>query len=194
MLFSEFKYLVKSDLYRYDGVCTINNFLRNIRLMPGFRYSFVLRLCAYAHKKRVYRYTLSPFLDYLYRHYTIKYGISISPDTRIASGLYIGHFGGIVVNTDTVIGRNCNISHDVTIGQVNRGAMKGSPTIGDNVYIAPGVKIIGKITIGNNVAIGANSVVTKDIPDNAVVVGIPGRVISYEGTTGYINRTDYEGC
>ncbi len=66
------------------------------------------------------------------------------------------------------------------------------PTIGDNVYIAPGVKVFGKIKIGDNVAIGANCVVTKDIPDNAVVVGIPGRIISNEGSGGYIVYTDYK--
>ena len=69
---------------------------------------------------------------------------------------------------------------------------KGSPIIGDNVYIATGAKIIGAIKIGNNVAIGANCVVTKDIPDNAVVVGVPGKVISYEGSKGYVNNTDYD--
>jgi serine O-acetyltransferase len=80
----------------------------------------------------------------------------------------------------------------VTIGQSNRGKRKGCPTIGNEVYIGPGAKIFGNIKIGNNVAIGANSVVTRDIPDNAVVVGIPGNVISYNGSDGYINRIDYE--
>ena len=60
------------------------------------------------------------------------------------------------------------------------------------MYIATGAKIIGAITIGNNVAIGANCVVTKDIPHNAVVVGIPGKVILYEGSKGYVNNIDYD--
>ena len=75
---------------------------------------------------------------------------------------------------------------------MNRGKKKGYPQLGDNVYIGPGAKIIGAIRIGNNVAIGANCVVTKDIPDNAVVVGIPGKVISNQGSVGYVNRTDYD--
>jgi len=65
------------------------------------------------------------------------------------------------------------------------------PEIGDNVYIGPGAKIIGNIKIGNNAAIGANCVVTKDVPENGVVVGVPGRVISFEGSAGYINKTNY---
>ena len=120
-----------------------------------------------------------------------KLGISIPPDTQIGSGFYIGHFGGIVVNRRCVIGKNCNISQGVTLGQANRGKNKGYPTLGDNVYIGPGAKIVGAVKIGNNVAIGANCVVTKDIPDDSVVVGIPGRIISKEGSKGYVNRTDY---
>jgi serine O-acetyltransferase len=78
------------------------------------------------------------------------------------------------------------------LGKANRGVRKGYPVIGDNVYIGPGAKIVGNVHIGNNVAIGANCVVTKDIPDNSVVVGVPGRVISLESSVGYINRTDYD--
>jgi serine O-acetyltransferase len=66
------------------------------------------------------------------------------------------------------------------------------PVIGDNVYIGPGAKIIGRVNMGSGVAIGANAVVTKDVPDNAVVVGVPAKVISYNGSKGYINKTDYD--
>ena len=96
-----------------------------------------------------------------------------------------------VTNEEMQIGKNCNLSHDVTIGVSRRGERAGVPVIGDNVYIGPGAKIFGRITIGNNAAIGANCVVTKDVPENAVVVGIPEKVISYEGSTGYINKTNY---
>ena len=91
-----------------------------------------------------------------------------------------------------IIGSNCNLSHGVTIGVTRRGDKMGVPIIGDNVYIGPGAKIIGRVNIGNNAAIGANCVVTKDVPDFGVVVGIPGKVISYEGSQGYINKTDYD--
>jgi serine O-acetyltransferase len=138
------------------------------------------------------KYFIYPFAKLLLGRLTYKFGISIPPDTNIGCGFYIGHFGGIVVNSKSVIGRNCNISQGVTLGQANRGKNKGTPILGDNVYIGPGAKIIGAVKIGNNVAIGANCVVTKDIPDNSVVVGIPGKVISQEGTSGYVNRTDYE--
>lgn len=107
---------------------------------------------------------------------------------KIGKGFYIGHFGTIVVHSSAVIGDNVNISQGVTIGATNRGNRQGIPTIGNQVYIGPGAKIIGKITVGNNVAIGANAVVTKDVPDNAVVAGVPAKIISMQGGEGYINR------
>jgi serine O-acetyltransferase len=121
-----------------------------------------------------------------------KYGIDISFNAQIGPGLSIPHFGGIVVAAKAVIGKNCLISHQVTIGAVLRGEKRGAcPRIGDDVYIGPGAKLFGDIKIGNNVAIGANSVVNKDIPDNAVVVGVPGQVISLKGTEGIIENTDF---
>lgn len=107
---------------------------------------------------------------------------------KIGEGFYIGHWGQIFISSQAVIGDNCNISQGVTIGVSNRGDNIGAPVIGDRVYIGPGVKIFGKVTIGNDVAIGANAVVTKDIPDNSVAVGIPARVISTEGSHGYIQN------
>jgi serine O-acetyltransferase len=109
--------------------------------------------------------------------------------TNIGYGFYIGHFGGIVVNGQSRIGNNVNISHGVTLGQANRGRNIGYPTVGDYVYIGPGAKIIGNVNIGNHAAIGANSVVTKDVPNNAVVAGVPATIISDQGSSGYVNRT-----
>lgn len=116
------------------------------------------------------------------------YGIQIPSETRIGKGFYIGHYGTIVVNGAAVIGDNVNISHGVTIGQANRGRHKGVAIIGNGVYIGPGVKIVGKVIIGNNVAIGANAVVTSDVPDNACVAGVPAKIISMNGADGYVNR------
>ena len=113
-------------------------------------------------------------------------GISIPYRAKIGRGLYIGHFGGIFVNEDAVIGENCNLSQGVTIGIGGRGTSRGCPKIGDRVFIGPGAKIFGAITIGNDVAIGANAVVMKDLPDAAVAVGIPAKVISFKGSKDYI--------
>ncbi|WP_202807026.1 serine O-acetyltransferase [Planktothrix agardhii] len=74
----------------------------------------------------------------------------------------------------------------MTIGVGGRGEKSGCPVIGDQVFIGPGAKIFGKIRIGNDVAIGANAVVTKDLPDNAVAMGIPAKIISYEGSQDFV--------
>ena len=134
---------------------------------------------------------LRQLISLMLHHYAIRFGIDISPDAQIGSGFYIGHFGGIVVNRDVVIGDNCNLSHGVTLGQSNRGDKAGCPTIGNNVYIAPGAVVVGRIHVGDFAAIGANAVVIGDVAEHAAVGGIPARPISSEGSEGYVNRTDY---
>ena len=112
----------------------------------------------------------------------VLWGIELPRRTCIGPGLYIGHFGGIVVSSATLIGRNCSLSHGVTIGLGNRGASWGVPHIGEDVYIGPGACLYGPIRIGDNVKIGANTVVSRDVPDNAVVALDPGfRIVSMKG-------------
>ena len=120
----------------------------------------------------------------------IPIGIDISFNSTIGKGLYIGHFGGIIVNKNAVIGDFCNLSQGVTIGEGGRGKERGTPIIGNKVYIAPGAKIFGKIKIGSNVAIGANAVVNKTISDNAVVGGIPARILSFNSSSDFISIND----
>jgi len=153
---------------------------------------FWMRVNAYINLKPLFWLPFKIFAKLILHHYIFKLGISIPCQTQIDSGFYIGHYGGIIVSSKAKIGKNCNISQNVTIGRSCRGFRKGTPTIGNNVYIAPGAKIFGHIRIGDNVAIGANCVVTKDIPANSVVVGVPGKIISQKGSCGYIDRTDYE--
>jgi serine O-acetyltransferase len=182
-----------ADLYRYNGRTGFKHYLHALFRNNSYKYTFLMRLCAYLSqggnnipKKIAFRIFYEMF-----REYAFESGIEIEYTTRIGSGLYIPHMIGIVVHMDAVIGKNCHISQNVTIGQLNRGDRKGSPIIGDNVYIAPGAVIVGKINIGNNVVIGANSVVNHDLPDNAVAAGMPAKIISMKGSQDYIVRTDY---
>jgi len=178
------KEIILADLFRHTGDKTFGSLVRTYIQKPEFRYTVWLRIAQYSKKSnsKVSYYIARLML----RGLKIKLGIDIPYNTKIQPGFYIGHFGGIVVHPDTVIGWNCNISNRVTIGMTCRGNLAGVPVIGNNVYIGPGSVIIGRITIGDNVAIGANSVVTKDIPDYGVVVGMPGNVISYDGVDGYV--------
>lgn len=188
----EYRYLVRSDLYRMAGRADVATFLNQVTRGIAFKYVFWMRTCRYTARHPLHRLFAYRVARAMLTHYTFKFGISIPFETQIGSGFYIGHFGGIVVNERSVIGKNCNISHGVTLGESNRGRNRGCPVIGDNVYIGPGAKIVGAVRVGNHAAIGANCVVTKDVPDHAVVVGIPGRVISMDGSAGYVNLTDYE--
>lgn len=193
MSFKELKKYWYSDLFRYEETQIVNvkKLILRQYISPGYRYTFWMRLCRYlSHKNKLYSPLYLIAMIILQRR-KYKYGIEISPKTRIGTGFYIGHFGGIVINSQAEIGKNCNVSQGVTIGMANRGEKKGVAIIGDNVYIGPGAKIVGAVRIGNNAAIGANCVVTKDVPDNAVVVGVPGKVISMNGSKGYIGNTNY---
>jgi serine O-acetyltransferase len=134
-------------------------------------------------------YCLRPFYIVFKRIVEIYTGISLSARAVFGPGLYINHFGSIFVGK-VQVGENCNIAHEVTFGVAGRGDKKGLPTLGNRVYVAPGAKIIGKITIGDDVAIGANAVVTKSIPDCAVVIGAPARIVSYRGSFDFVL---YEG-
>src|ERR1022692_4604176 len=131
MKYSEFKYLLISDLYRLSGSVTATYFLKHMLVGEGFKYIFWMRTCQYTKNNIFLKFTLYPFAQIALRHFTYKLGISIPHTTQIGSGFYIGHFGGIVVNHKCIIGKNCNISHGVTLGQSNRGGNKGSPIVGD---------------------------------------------------------------
>jgi len=118
----------------------------------------------------------------LYLAIRVLWGIEVPRTADIGPGLYIGHFGGITVSGRARIGRDCSLSQSITIGRGGSGERCGVPVIGDGAYIAPGARIFGAIRIGDNVRIGANAVVYKDIPDDAVVALDPGfKIISYRG-------------
>lgn len=108
--------------------------------------------------------------------------IAISSKTKIGGGLHLGDAMCIVINPDTVIGENCHVSQFCNIG-TNHDT---PAVIGDNVYIGPNVCIVEDVHIGNNVTIGAGSVVTKDIPDNATAAGVPAKVLNYNNPARYI--------
>ena len=117
---------------------------------------------------------------FLHFYLRIIYACDIMPGTLIGEGAKFAHNGlGCVINEDVIIGQNCNIGAGVTIG--GRSGNPVVPKIGDNVLIGANACILGSICIGNNVQIGAGAVVVHDVPDNAVVVGNPGKIIKYLG-------------
>ena len=118
--------------------------------------------------------SLARFLSQVSRFFT---QIEIHPGAVIGKNLLIDHGCGVVIGETAIVGDNCTIYQGVTLGGTGKESGKRHPTIGNNVFIGSGAKILGNINIGDNVKIGANSVVLKDIPPNSTAVGIPAKII-----------------
>lgn len=118
------------------------------------------------------------YLSHIARQIT---GIEIHPGAEIGKDFFIDHGSGTVIGETAEIGDNVTIYQNVSLGGTSLKQEKRHPTVGNNVVIGAGAKLLGPIKIGDNVRIGANSVVTKDVPDNSVVVGVPGRIVSRNG-------------
>ena len=168
---------IKSDLMRYYGKYDMITFLHAYLRNRTFRFQCAFRLCNSNGLSKI----IGLFLWCINR---TKTTIQLPRTTKVGYGLYIGHGGPIVVNPTTTIGNNCNLSQFTTIGS-NEGH---AASIGDNTYIGPNVCIVEDVKIGNNVTIGAGSVVTKNIPDNATAVGNYAKVINYNNPGRYINH------
>jgi len=138
--------LVASDLHRYADKTGFRAFWTFLLTCPGFTFSFWLRMAAWTGGLGWPPGKIAyPLTGLIKRHYSIKYGIYTPRLTKIGPGFFMG--------------------------QANRGEHAGVPVIGDRVYLGPGAKIVGAVRIGSDVAIGANAVVTSDVPDGAVVGG-----------------------
>ena len=110
-------------------------------------------------------------------------GIEIHPGASIGHGLFIDHGMGGVIGETAVVGDNVTLFQGVTLGGTGKEKGKRHPTLGRNVVVGTGAKVLGNLTVGDNVRIGANAVVLRDVPPNAVVVGVPGRIVRHEGRT-----------
>ena len=162
---------------------------------PGVHAVLVLRFGQWSRRRhKLLRVLFDPLYAVLDFFIQALWGIEIPRGAKIGPGLYIGHYGGITVSSIAVLGRNCNLSQNITIGVSGAGEKRGAPTLGDNVYVAPGARLVGKIKIGHNVKIGANAVIHKDLPDNAIAVLDPGfKIISYAGNRPVEEEAAYSG-
>lgn len=175
---------ISMDLPRYNFGNKKIGFISIIFSKPGFRFMFFFRLCQEFKKGSAIGLLARLILKFL----TILYGFQIPHSTRIAKGLFLAHWGNIIINRSVVIGENCNISQGVTIGQVNRGKMKGTPVIGDRVWIGTNAVIVGNVKIGNDALIAPLSYVNFNVPPKAVILGNPGKIVSYNSSAGYVNN------
>ena len=188
---NELKEIIKSDMYRYHGdkKMSLYKIVYEKLFTHQIGYLKIYRKYKYYKEKNIFK---SFFYAIKLHHMENKYHFQIGIKATIGKGFRIDHFGRIIINPNTVIGKNCTIATGVTIGHELRGKRKGCPIIGDEVWIGANVVIVGKINIGNNVLIAPNSFVNFDVPDNSIVIGNPGKIIYKEkATDGYIiNKID----
>ena len=141
-------------------------------LYPSFKVMLHYRLAHKLYLKKHY------FLArYISQRGVRKTGIEIHPGAQIGKGLFIDHGNGVIIGETTIIGNNVTLYQGVTLGGTGKEHGKRHPTIGDNVMISAGAKVLGSFTIGDNSKIGAGSVVLSEVPPNSTVVGVPGRVV-----------------
>ncbi len=152
------------------------SFLEIVLLYQGLHALIAYRVAHFFYKARFY--LIARFMSQLARFLT---GIEIHPGARIGKRLFIDHGMGVVIGETAVIGDDVLIYQEVTLGGTGLEKGKRHPTIGSNVVIGAGAKVLGNITIGDNSYIGSNAVVIKDVPSNSTVVGVPGRITKQDG-------------
>lgn len=155
-------------------------------LYPGLHAILWHRIAHFLYQQKFY--FLARLISQAVRFFT---GIEIHPGAKIGRGFFIDHGMGVVIGETTQIGDNVTLFQGVTLGGTGKEKGKRHPTIGNNVTIAVGAKVLGNIKIGHNATIGAGSVVIRDVPPDCTVVGIPGKVVKHKGKRVYQVSLDH---
>ncbi len=184
MMFKNLKYDIKNIMQKDPAA---KSGLEILLLYPSIHAIIMHRIAHALYKGRLY--FLARLFSQLSRFIT---GIEIHPGAKLGRGLFIDHGMGVVIGETTEIGDNVTIYHGVTLGGTGKDKGKRHPTIGNNVVIGAGAKILGPLYVGSNAKIGANAVVLKDVPANATAIGIPAKIIEAKLNT-IIEIKDYKG-
>jgi serine O-acetyltransferase len=147
-----------------------------ILLYPGFHILIYHHLAHWLYNHK--RFFLARWVSQSGRLWT---GIEIHPGAKIGNGLFIDHGMGVVIGETAVIGDNCTIYHNATLGGTGKHKGKRHPTLGNNVLVGAGAKLLGPFRVGDNVMIGANAVVLHEVPDEGTIVGVPGKLVRHMG-------------
>ncbi len=179
---------IREDIYSvFDRDPAARSVLEIIFCYPGLHAVWFYRI---AHWFWIHDfYFLGRFISHLGRFFT---GVEIHPGAKIGHKFFIDHGMGVVIGETAEIGNNVTLYHGVTLGGVTWDKVKRHPTLDDNVVIGSGAKILGPFTVGKGAKVGSNSVVVKEVPPNATVVGIPGRAVMQEEKKDDDARPDLE--
>lgn len=151
------------------------------RLEVYFLYSGFKAVRAYRKANWCFRHNLKFLARYISQRSRHKTGIEIHPGATIGKGLFIDHGMGVVIGETTVIGDNCTIYQNVTLGGTGKEHGKRHPTLGNNVLVGSGAKVLGPFTVGDNARIAAGAVVLSEVPANATAVGVPAKIVKIDG-------------
>ena len=179
---------IREDIYSvFDRDPAARSVLEIIFCYPGLHVVWFYRIAHWFWTREFY--FLGRLTSHLGRFLT---GIEIHPGAQIGKKFFIDHGMGVVIGETAEIGDNVTLYHGVTLGGVTWDKVKRHPTIGDNVVIGSGAKVLGPFTVGSGAKIGSNSVVVKEVPQNSSVVGIPGRVVMQQEPKVEEKRPDLE--
>ena len=153
-----------------------------------FLYSGFKAVRAYRRSHWFYRHNMKFIARMISQHARHRTGIEIHPGAKIGKGLFIDHGMGVVIGETTEIGDNCTIYQNVTLGGTGKDHGKRHPTLGNNVMVSAGAKVLGPFKVGDNSRIAANAVVLSEIPPEATAVGVPARVVRIAG-----EKVDFAG-
>lgn len=168
---------IKKDI---DAICQRDPAVKS-RAEAALLYSGLHAILAYRVSNKFYKrkmYTTARFISQAARFLT---GIEIHPGATIGEGLFIDHGSGVVIGETTIIGDNCTLYQGVTLGGTGKDTGKRHPTLGNNVMVGAGAKVLGNFTVGDGAKIAAGAVVLGPVPENATAVGIPAHVVRVAG-------------
>jgi len=151
------------------------------RIEVYFLYSGFKAVHAYRKAHWFYKHNMKFIARYLSQRARHKTGIEIHPGAQIGKGLFIDHGMGVVIGETTVIGDNCTLYQGVTLGGTGKDHGKRHPTLGNNVMVGSGAKVLGPFRVGDNARVAAGAVVLDEVPDNATAVGVPARIVRLNG-------------
>jgi len=179
---------IREDIYSvFDRDPAARSALEIFFCYPGLHAVWFYRIAHWFWSHNLF--FLGRFTSHLGRFFT---GIEIHPGAKIGSKFFIDHGMGVVIGETAEIGDNVTLYHGVTLGGVTWDKVKRHPTLEDNVVIGSGAKVLGPFTVGRGAKVGSNSVVVKEVPPSATVVGIPGRVVMQEEKPVETARPDLE--
>lgn len=178
--------LLAADLFRIDGQRGPLALVKQWWSNPGFTYIFWFRLAQAARQRVPTRLLVYPIAVWRLRRCHFRYGIRIPLSVQAGPGLYIGHWGGIWVSPRCTLGANCSLGNDINLGSAGDGSGAAVPVIGDDVYLAPGCRVAGRVRVGQQAAVLANTVVTADVPAGTVVMGVPHRPVSRQARNRFV--------